>query len=47
MHNSSATFSGQLIGAEEFLNHMVETLDISVDKQLIVRPRKRENLIIE
>ena len=36
-------FSGKPIGSEEFLNQMVETLDIIVDRRSKGRPRKMEN----
>jgi len=31
------------MGSEEFLNRMVETLDITIDRRPKGRPRKREN----
>jgi len=36
-------FSGKPIGSEEFLNQMVEALDIIVDRRPKGRPRKMEN----
>jgi len=36
-------FSGKPIGSEEFLNQMVEALDIIVDRRSKGRLRKREN----
>jgi len=41
--NNSVTFSGKPIGSEEFLNQMVEALDIIVDRRPKGRPRKMEN----
>jgi hypothetical protein len=41
--NNSVTFSGKPIGSEEFFNHMVETLGITVDRRPKERPRKMES----
>ena len=42
--NNSVTFIGRpVIGSEEFLNQMVEALDITVDRCPKGRPRKMEN----
>ena len=41
--NNSATFCGKPIGSEEFLNRMVETLGIIIDRRPKGRPRKRES----
>jgi len=41
--NNSVTFSEKPIGFEEFLNQMVEALDIIIDRCPKGRPRKREN----
>ena len=42
--NNSVTFSGKpIIGSVEFLNRMVETLDIIIGRRPKGRPRKREN----
>ena len=41
--NNSITFSGKPIGSEKFLNQMVETLDIAVDRRPNGRPRKMES----
>ena len=43
MLNNSATFKGKPIRAEEFLNRMIETLGITVDRRFKGRPRKMEN----
>ena len=40
--NNSVAFSGKPIGSEEFLNQMVETLGIIMDRRPKGRPRKRE-----
>jgi len=41
--NNSVTFSGKpIIGPEKFLNRMVETLGITVDRRSNGRPRKME-----
>ena len=45
--NNSVTFSGQPIGSEEFLNQVVETLGITIDKRPKGSPRKMESLAIE
>ena len=47
MLNNSVTFSGRPIGTEEFLNRMVETLGITVDRRPKGRPRKMESQTIE
>ena len=36
--NNSVTFSGKLVGPEEFLNRMVEALDIIIDRRPKGRP---------
>jgi len=41
--NNSVAFSGKPIGSEKFLNQMVETLGIIIDRRPKGRPRKREN----
>ena len=41
--NNSVTFIGRPIGPEEFLNRMVETLGITIDRRPKGRPRKKEN----
>ena len=41
--NNSVTFSRKPIESEEFLNQMVETLGIIVDRRLKGRPRKMES----
>ena len=41
--NNTIIFSGKLIGYEEFLNQMVETLSIIIDRRLKGRPCKMEN----
>jgi len=42
--NNSVTFSGQpMIGSEEFLNQIVEALDIVIDRRSKGRPRKMES----
>ena len=41
--NNSVTFSGKLIGSKEFLNQMVEALDIIIDRRPKERPRKMES----
>ena len=43
MLDNSVTFKGKPIGSEEFLNQIVETLGIAVDRHPKERPRKREN----
>ena len=43
MLNNSLTFSGKPIGSEEFLNRMIEILDIDIDRCPKGRPRKRES----
>lgn len=39
--NNSVTFNRKPIGSEEFLNQMVETLGITVDRRPKGKPRKR------
>jgi len=41
--NNSVTFSGKPKGSEEFFSQMVEVLDITIDRRLKGRPRKRES----
>ena len=41
--NNSVTFSGKPIGTEEFLNQMVETLGITVDRRPKGKPNKMED----
>ena len=41
--NNSVTFSGKPIGSEEFLNRIVEALDIIIDRRPKGRPRKTES----
>ena len=41
--NNSVIFSGKPMGSEEFLNRMIETLDIAVDRRPKERLRKRES----
>jgi len=41
--NNSVTFRGKPIGSKEFLNQMVETLGITVDRRPKGRPRKMES----
>ena len=44
MPNALLTFSGKPIESEEFLNHMVEALGITIDdRRPKERHRKREN----
>ena len=45
--NNSVTFSRKPIGSEEFLNQMVETLGIIIDRRPKGRPRKSESQTIE
>ena len=40
--NNLVTFSGKLIGSEEFPNQIVEALDIIIDRRPKERPRKME-----
>ena len=42
--NNSVSFSGKPIGAEKFLNQMVETLGIIIDRRPKGRPRKNGKL---
>ena len=39
----SVTFSGKPIESEEFLNQMIEILDITIDRRPKGKPRKMEN----
>jgi hypothetical protein len=41
--DNSVIFSVKPIGLEEFLNRMVEALDITIDRRPKGRPRKRES----
>jgi len=41
--NNSVIFSGKPIGYEDFLNRMVEALDIAIDRRPKGRPRKMES----
>jgi hypothetical protein len=41
--NNSVTFSGKPIGSEEFLNRMVETLGITINRSPKGRPHKRKS----
>jgi len=41
--NNSVTFSRKPIGSEEFLNQMIEALDIIIDRRPKGRPRKMES----
>ncbi|GAG38874.1 unnamed protein product [marine sediment metagenome] len=41
--NNSVTFNGKSIGSEKFLNQMVETLCITIDRRPKGRPRKIES----
>jgi len=41
--NNSITFSEKPVGSEEFLNQIVEVLDIIVDRRPKGKPRKRES----
>ena len=43
MLSNPVTFSGKPMGPEEFLNQMVETLGITIDRRPKGRPRKRES----
>ena len=40
--NISVTFCGKPIGSEEFLNRIVETLDITIDRRPKEKLRKME-----
>ena len=40
--NNSVTFRGKPIGSKEFLNRMVETLGITIDRRPKGRHRKME-----
>ena len=40
--NNSVTFYGKFIESEDFLNQMVETLDIIIDRRPKGGPRKME-----
>ena len=39
--NNSVTFTGKPIGPEEFLNKMIEALDIIIDRRPKERPTKK------
>ena len=39
--NNSVTFSEKPMGSEEFLNHMVKALDITIDRRPKERPTKK------
>ena len=41
--NNSVPFIRKPIGSEEFLNRMIETLGITIDRRPKGRPRKRES----
>ena len=41
--NNSVTFSVKPIGSEEFLNQMIEALDIIIDRRPKGKPSKRES----
>ena len=41
--NNSVTFGGKIIGSEEFLNQMVEALDIIIDNRSKGRSGKMES----
>jgi len=41
--NNSVAFSRKPMGSEEFINQMVETLGIIIDRRPKGRPRKMEN----
>ncbi len=41
--NNPVTFCRKPMGSEEFLNQMVKTLGITVDRRLQGRPRKMES----
>ena len=41
--NNLVIFSGKPIGSEEFLNWMVETLGITIDRRPKGRPREMES----
>lgn len=43
MLNNSETFSGKSMRSEEFLNQIVETLGIIIDRRPKRRPRKRKS----
>ncbi len=45
--NNLVTFSGELVGHEEFLNCMAEAFNITIDRRSKRRPRKRESLAID
>ena len=42
-NNNSVTFSGKPTGPGEFLNRMVEALDMTIDRRPKGTPRKIEN----
>ena len=41
--NNSETFNEKPIGSEEFINQIIEALNIIIDRHPKGRPRKREN----
>jgi hypothetical protein len=41
--NNPVAFPGKPIGSEEFLNRIVETLGITIDRRPKGRPRKMES----
>ena len=41
--NNSVTFNGKAIGSEEFLNQMVESLCITIDRRPKESPHKMES----
>ena len=43
MLNNSVTFSGKLIGSEEFLKQIINALYIIIDRHPKERPRKMES----
>ena len=45
--NNLVSFSGKLIGSEEFLNRIIEALDITTDRRPKGRLRKMESKAIE
>lgn len=45
--NNSVAFSGKPIGSEKFLNQMVETLGIIIDRRPKGKSRKMESQTIE
>jgi hypothetical protein len=45
--NNPITFSGKYIGSEGFLNQMIETLSITIDRRPKGRLRKMDGYTIE